>query len=88
MTGLDVVQLQIRFEDGREETFDFYSNDESLLHNEQKRQASLPDYLDDRLTVDDGGLFDPNQCIITNEQLNAEQKHGSSWFSLSSLKFW
>lgn len=85
-TGLDVVQLQVLFDDGHKEIFSFYANE--YLSNKQKHQEFLPDYLDERLKVEDKNIFDINQFIVTNEQLNAEKNCDSSWFSLSSLKFW
>uniref|UniRef100_A0A915ED85 Armadillo repeat-containing protein 1 n=1 Tax=Ditylenchus dipsaci TaxID=166011 RepID=A0A915ED85_9BILA len=77
----DMVQLLVRLEDGSQQTLEFYRDEEE--DDKKCLQKELPQYLDDNVEC-----FDPSQCVLTKEQSEQQQQHGSSWFSLSALKFW
>lgn len=77
--GLDTVQMFAKLDDGSQEIFTYYAEVENV---ERVDRSEMPQYLEDNVEC-----FDPSQCIVTKEQLD-KQHNSSSWFSLSTLKFW
>lgn len=67
--------------DGSKQIFDFYP--EELTEYTNKEIKDLPKYLDENFEI-----FNPDQCVITKEQLEKQTQKG--WFpvSISSFKFW
>jgi len=82
-SGFDVVSMLVTLDDGSQETFDFYAENQLDKSSDLAlAEEKLPRYLDDY-----GEEFDPQSCVVSKEQLEREKEGGlHSWFS--SLRFW
>ncbi|KAH7724662.1 Protein K05C4.7 [Aphelenchoides avenae] len=77
--GFEMIQQLVRDADGARQHFNFYR--EELLGDAEPKKE-MPAYLDDNIEI-----FDPTQCIVTKDQLNAGQD-SSSWLSSIKSFFW
>ncbi|CEF65731.1 Hypothetical protein SRAE_2000040700 [Strongyloides ratti] len=70
--GFDMIKQIISTSDGEMEIFEFYRDqlhDDNLMDN-------LPQYLDEHVDI-----FNPENCIITNDDLRKAESSSKGWFS-------
>lgn len=80
--GLEVVKLLVKIENEVQE-FEFYADAEELEKEEHRnlKARELPQYLDDNIEI-----FDPAQCVMTNDEIARENKEG--WFRSLTSYLW
>uniref|UniRef100_A0A0N5BTB1 DUF3453 domain-containing protein n=1 Tax=Strongyloides papillosus TaxID=174720 RepID=A0A0N5BTB1_STREA len=77
--GFDMIKQIVHTSDGETEVFEFYKEqlqDENAINN-------LPQYLDDHVEI-----FNPENCIITNDDLRKAQSSSKGWFSSLTSYLW
>lgn len=77
--GFEMIQQLVRDADGGRQHFNFYREE---LCGDGELRREMPAYLDDNIEI-----FDPTQCIVTKDQLNAAQA-GGSWLTSIKSYFW
>lgn len=80
--NVEMLKQLVRGSDGQTEAFDFYASQLQLEQTESKNVKELPKYLDDEQ------LFAMDQCIATNEQVEAEKQTSAGWISSLKSFFW
>uniref|UniRef100_A0AC35TM40 HECT domain-containing protein n=1 Tax=Rhabditophanes sp. KR3021 TaxID=114890 RepID=A0AC35TM40_9BILA len=76
--GFEMIKQVIRGDSGETEFFEFYKD--QLL--DENAMQSLPQYLDDHIEI-----FNPENCIITNDDLRKVQASGG-WMSTIKSFLW
>lgn len=77
--GFDMIKQIINTSDGEMEVFEFYKDqlqDDNLINN-------LPQYLDEHVDI-----FNPENCIITNDDLRKAESSSKGWFSTITSYLW
>uniref|UniRef100_A0A0N4ZV54 Conserved protein n=1 Tax=Parastrongyloides trichosuri TaxID=131310 RepID=A0A0N4ZV54_PARTI len=77
--GFEMIKQIVNTTDGETEIFEFYKDqlhDENVMNN-------LPQYLDEHVEI-----FNPENCIITNDDLRKAQSNSGGWLSSITSYFW